>query len=183
MIPKKTVTIKEKQFDVFLGQDQIKERNVQLGEKISRDFAGEELLVLGVLNGSFIYMADLCREIDLPLVTSFIRISSYAGTESTGNVKSILGLTENLNGKNVLIIEDIVDTGHSMKYLLDTISGHNPARVAIATLLHKPDAFQYNYALDYVGFEIPNKFVLGYGLDYDGFGRNLPDIYQLSPIH
>ena len=183
MIFGKTIQIKEKQFDVFLGRDQIKERNVQLGEKITRDFAGESLLVLGVLNGSFIYMADLCREIQLPLVTSFIRISSYAGTKSTGNVKSILGLTEELSGKNVLIVEDIVDTGHSMKHLLETVSDHNPARVAIATLLHKPEAFQYNYALDYVGFEIPNKFVVGYGLDYDGFGRNLPDIYQLSSIH
>ncbi len=174
------IIVKDKEFEIFLTSEKINERNSQLGKAITRDLVGEELVVLGVLNGSFVFMADLCRYIDLPLSTSFIKVSSYSGMESTGEVRSILGLEEKIQGKNVLIVEDIVDTGISMDYLLKALSEFNPAKLSIVTLLHKPDAFRFNYALDYVGFEIPNKFVIGYGLDYDGLGRNLPDIYQLS---
>jgi hypoxanthine phosphoribosyltransferase len=174
------VLVKDKEFEVYLRGKDIDERNSHLGQAITEDFAGKELVVLGVLNGSFVFMADLCRHIHVPLTTSFIKISSYSGTESTGKVRSILGLEENIKDKYVLIVEDIVDTGISMDYLLRALSEYKPAQLSIVTLLHKPDAFQFNYALDYVGFEIPNKFVIGYGLDYDGLGRNLPDIYQLS---
>lgn len=174
------IELKGKKFEVFISEHQIKKRNAQIGELISADFEGKDLVVLGVLNGSFIYMADLCRNINLPLTTVFLRISSYVGTSSSGQVRSILGLEEDLKDKSILIVEDIVDTGISMNYLLGQLKLHNPKEIRIATLLHKPEAFQYNYRLDYVGFEIPNKFVVGYGLDYDGFGRNLPDIYQLS---
>ncbi|MEP0714370.1 hypoxanthine phosphoribosyltransferase [Algoriphagus sp.] len=172
--------LKDKTFEIYLTAEEIKLRNSQLGQAITRDFLGKELVVIGVLNGSFVFMADICRYIDLPLTTSFIKISSYSGIESTGEVRSILGLQEKIEGKFVLVVEDIVDTGISMDYLLRALSEHNPEQLSIVTLLHKPDAFQFNYALDYVGFEIPNKFVIGYGLDYDGLGRNLPDIYQLS---
>lgn len=171
--------VKDKEFEIYLGAGEISQRNSQLGKAITQDFEGKELVILGVLNGSFVFMADLCRYIDLPLSVTFIKVSSYSGTESTGKVRSILGLEEKIEGKYVLIVEDIVDTGISMNHLLHALSGYNPAKLSIATLLHKPDAFQFNYALDYVGFEIPNKFVVGYGLDYDGLGRNLPDIYQL----
>lgn len=175
-----SIIVKDKEFEVFLSAEEINQRNSQLGQTITRDFAGKDLVVLGILNGSFVFMADLCRYIDLPLSASFIKVSSYSGTESTGKVHSILGLQEKIEGKYVLIVEDIVDTGISMDYLLKALSAYDPAHLSIVTLLHKPDAFQFNYALDYVGFEIPNKFVIGYGLDYDGLGRNLPDIYQLS---
>ncbi|RAI87078.1 hypoxanthine phosphoribosyltransferase [Algoriphagus yeomjeoni] len=175
-----SIVIKDKEFEVYLSADEISQRNSELGQAISRGFAGEELIVVGILTGAFVFMADLCRQIDLPISTSFIRVSSYAGTESTGKVRSVLGLEEKIEGKNVLIVEDIVDTGISMDYLLKSLSDLNPTKISIVTLLHKPEAFQFNYALDYVGFEIPNKFVVGYGLDYDGLGRNLPDIYQLS---
>lgn len=174
------IKLKDKEFDIYLTAEEISQRNFQLGQAIAKDFAGEELLVIGILNGSFVFMADLCRSIDLPLSTSFIKVSSYSGTESTGTVRSILGMEEKIEGRNVLVVEDIVDTGISMDYLIKALSELNPARISIVTLLHKPDAFQFNYRLDYVGFEIPNKFVVGYGLDYDGLGRNLPDIYQLS---
>lgn len=174
------VKVKDKEFEIYLSAEQINHRNSQLGHLITRDFAEEELVVLGILNGSYVFMADLCRHIDLPLSASFIKVSSYSGTGSTGKVRSILGLEEIIEGKNVLIVEDIVDTGISMDYLIKALSEFNPAKLSIVTLLHKPDAFQFNYTLDYVGFEIPNKFVVGYGLDYDGLGRNLPDIYQLS---
>lgn len=174
------IKLKDKYFEVFLSAQEISQRNSQLGQAISNDFEGKELLVIGVLNGSYVFMADLCRYIDLPLAATFIKVSSYSGIESTGLVRSILGLEEKIEGKSVLIVEDIVDTGISMNYLLKALYELKPATISIATLLHKPDAFQFNYALDYVGFEIPNKFVVGYGLDYDGLGRNLPDIYQLS---
>lgn len=174
------ITVKDKQFEIYLSAEEISQRTSELGKEIMQDFSGEELVVLGILNGSFVFMADLCRYIDLPICTSFLKISSYSGTETTGKVRTILGLEEKIEGKNVLIVEDIVDTGISMDYLLKALSEFKPAKLSIITLLHKPDAFQFNYALDYVGFEIPNKFVVGYGLDYDGFGRNLPNIYQLS---
>jgi hypoxanthine phosphoribosyltransferase len=173
------IKIHNLEFSPFLDEVKILTEVKHLGRQITKDFKGEQLLVIGVLNGASIFMADLCRAIDLPLATSFVRVKSYERTESTGKIQSILGLEDELEGKSVLIVEDIVDTGITMKYLISEISNLNPAKISIATLLFKPDAFQFNYPLDYVGFEIPNKFVVGYGLDYDGLGRNLPAIYQL----
>lgn len=174
------VSILDKTFEIYLSNTQIQERINQIGRAISDEFHGDELIIVGVLNGSFLFMADLVRRIELNFVCDFIKVSSYQGTESTGQVKSLLGLKESIEGKSVLIIEDIVDTGLSMEYLLKELSSHHPKRIAIATLLFKREAFRHKYAIDYVGFEIPNKFVVGYGLDYDGLGRNLPHIYQLT---
>ncbi len=176
----KKVKIKGLNFELFISESEIKQRVSELAKQISHDFEGEDLLLLGVLNGSFITMADLAREIDLAVSCEFLKISSYSGMSTTGEVKSLIGISTDLSGKNVLIVEDIVDTGLSMNYLLSELSKQNPRRLAIATLLFKRNAFRFNYDLDYVGFEIPDKFVLGYGLDYDGLGRNLPDLYQLS---
>jgi hypoxanthine phosphoribosyltransferase len=176
----KITKIKDLTFELFLPEKEIKDRLQVLAKIITEDFLGEELVLLGILNGSFIVMADLVRQIDLPVSCEFIKISSYSGIQTTGSVKSLLGLTVDLSGKNVLIVEDIVDTGTSMNYLLSELSGHKSKRLSVATLLFKKDAFRFNYKLDYVGFEIPDKFVVGYGLDYDGLGRNLPDLYQLS---
>jgi hypoxanthine phosphoribosyltransferase len=125
-------------------------------------------------------MADLVRTISLPLSCEFIKISSYSGMESTGKVMEVIGIPASIEGRNVLVVEDIVDTGNSMAYLKKKLESLHPKRIAIATLLFKKEAFLFNYPLDYVGFEIPNKFVVGFGLDYDGEGRNYPDIYQLS---
>lgn len=174
------IAVNGKTFGIYLNQSEVKKRIRQIGEEITRDYQNKEVVILGVLNGSFIFMADLCREINLPLICTFVKLSSYQGTATTGQVRSIIGLDADLNGKHVIIVEDIVDTGISMEYLLKTISGQHPESIAIATLLFKSEAFRFKYEIDYVGFEIPNKFVLGYGLDYDGLGRNLPDIYQLS---
>ncbi|AMQ54905.1 hypoxanthine phosphoribosyltransferase [Algoriphagus sanaruensis] len=174
------VSILDKTFEIYLSNTQIQERINQIGRAISDEFHGDELIIVGVLNGSFLFMADLVRRIELNFVCDFIKVSSYQGTESTGQVKSLLGLKESIEGKSVLIIEDIVDSGLSMEYLLKELSSHRPKRLAIATLLFKREAFRHKYAIDYVGFEIPNKFVVGYGLDYDGLGRNLPHIYQLT---
>lgn len=176
----KKTRIKDLTFELFVPEKEIKDRLSELAKEISSDFQSEELVLLGVLNGAFIVMADLVRLIDLPVSCEFLKISSYSGTTTTGEVRSVIGLAADLSGKNVLIVEDIVDTGISMDYLLSELSKHNPKTLAIFTLLFKRDAFRFNYSLDYVGFEIPNKFVVGFGLDYDGLGRNLPDLYQLS---
>ncbi len=176
------IILKDKLFEVYLSGADIKTRINQIGEQITQNFKDKDIVVLGVLNGSFIFLADLCRAIDLHLVCSFIKLSSYQGLLSSGEIRSILGLDQDLKGKHVIIVEDIVDSGLSMDYLIKSLSDHDPAQIAIVTLLFKPDAFRFNYAIDYVGFEIPNKFVVGYGLDYDGLGRNLPDIYQLSTL-
>ncbi|SHO64667.1 hypoxanthine phosphoribosyltransferase [Algoriphagus zhangzhouensis] len=175
------VTLKDKTFEIYLKESEIKDRLKTIGQQISIDFKGQDLLVLGVLNGSFIVMADLCREIKgVSVQTTFLKISSYSGTESTGIVKEVIGLPKDLQDKNILIVEDIVDTGVSMNYLLHRLENEKPKSISIATLLYKPEAFRFNYQLHYVGFEIPNKFVVGYGLDYDGLGRELPEIYQLK---
>jgi hypoxanthine phosphoribosyltransferase len=174
------IQLKDKTFETYLSASQLQDRIASLGAQIAADFTGEEVIVLGVLNGSFVFMADLVRAIQLPLTCDFIRISSYTGTASSGKVTSVFGINQSLEGKNVLIVEDIVDTGASMAYLKDYLAPLGPKRVAIATLLFKKEAFAFNYTLDYVGFEIPNKFVVGFGLDYDGEGRNYPDIYQLN---
>lgn len=176
----KKVKIHDKEFEVYLSSETIKKRLEELGKRISQDFKGEKITLLGVLNGSFIVMADLARTVELELTCEFLRITSYEGTQTTGKVKSLMGLSSDISNKTVLIVEDIVDTGISMKFLLEELKKQNPKRLAIVTLLFKKEAFRFNYPLDYVGFEIPNKFVVGYGLDYDGLGRNLSDIYQLS---
>ena len=176
----KKIQIKDKTFETYLTEGQIKQRIEELGVQIGADFVGKELVILGVLNGSFVFMADLVRTIPLPLSCEFIKISSYSGMESTGKVMEVLGIPASIEGKNVLVVEDIVDTGNSMAYLKRQLESLHPKRIAIATLLFKKEAFLFNYPLHYVGFEIPNKFVVGFGLDYDGEGRNYPDIYQLS---
>lgn len=175
----KIIKIKDLSFELFIPEKEIKNRLQVLAKIITNDFKGEDLVLLGILNGSFIVMADLIRHIDLSVSCEFIKISSYSGIQTTGSVKSVLGLSIDLSGKNVLIVEDIVDTGISMNYLLSELSKQKPKRLSVATLLFKKDAFRFNYKLDYVGFEIPDKFVVGYGLDYDGLGRNLPNIYHL----
>jgi len=175
----KKIWIKDKWFETYLPENQIQERIKQLGLQIGNDFRGEDLVIVGVLNGSFIFMADLVRAIPIPVTCEFLKISSYSGLESTGKVTEVIGIPASIAGKCILLVEDIVDTGKSMSYLLNQLIDLQPKRTAIASLLFKKDAFEFNYPIDYVGFEIPNKFVVGFGLDYDGEGRNFPAIYQL----
>jgi len=175
-----TIKIKDKAFVPFINENQIKQRISQVGAQITQDFLGKDVVLLGVLNGSFMFMADLCRSIELPVPCTFVKISSYQGTKSSEKVTALLGIQENLENKNVIIVEDIIDTGISMDHMLKQIYDLKPASVSLVTLLFKPEAFRFNYQIDYVCFEIPNKFVVGYGLDYDGLGRNLKEIYQLD---
>ena len=164
----------------MIAADKIQLRVLSIAEKINKDYQGKTPLFLGVLNGAFLFMADLFKGINLECEISFIRVSSYSGTSSTGQLKNIIGLNDNISGRDIIVVEDIVDTGDTMKYLLDELQKSNPASVRLATILFKPAALKQNVKPDYVGFEIPLAFVVGYGLDYDGLGRNLNDIYVLK---
>ena len=152
----------------------------EMGRKISIDFEGQSPVLLGILNGSFMFLSDLAKSISIPVEICFLRISSYQGTKSSGRVKELSSLDVDLKDRPIIIVEDIVDTGLSMAYTLDKIKKLEPKSISIAALLTKPEALQHPVKVDYMGFEIPNKFVVGYGLDFDGYGRNLPSIYQLK---
>ena len=177
----KTVTLKDKSFSLCIHQAEIRKAVTKLAEKINRDYQGRRPVFLVILNGSFVFAADLLREIDLSCEITFVKLSSYAGTGSTGEVKNLIGLDVSLNNRDVVILEDIIDSGITMEYLLNTLKTHLPASVSVVTLLLKPDALVREVKADYVGISIPNDFIVGYGLDYDGLGRNLSDIYKIIP--
>jgi hypoxanthine phosphoribosyltransferase len=174
------VTVHDKQFEVFITRERIAERVKELGAQISEHYRGLNPLIIGILNGSFIFAADLFRELTIEAGISFIKLVSYKGTTSTGNVITAIGLEENLHDRHIIILEDIIDTGRTMSAFLPEIMLRHPASVKIATFLAKPEALQFAIKADYVGFEIENKFVVGYGLDYNGLGRNYADLYQLK---
>lgn len=172
--------VKDKRFKVFVESASIHERLKILGEQITQDYQGKHLVLVGILNGAFMFLADLCRYIDLPVELSFVKYSSYKGTKSTGKVAELIGFNDSIKNKHVVIVEDIVDTGNTIKKLMEDISNKEPASVSIAALLLKPTVYKGSIPIDYLGLEIENKFVVGYGLDYDGFGRNLKDLYVLD---
>lgn len=173
------VKIKDKTFKTSIPEAQILERVKAVAERINTDMADKNPLLLAMLNGSFVFAADLMREITVPCEISFVKMSSYQGTSSTGKVKQLLGLNEDIKGRTVIIVEDIVESGLTLKTLLETLMEKEPADVQICTLLFKPDCLQVPLDIKYVAMEIPNDFILGYGLDYDQQGRNLRDIYTV----
>lgn len=172
--------IKDKQFVPFIEAQPLQARIKALAQEVNKDYAGKNPLLIGVLNGSFMFVGDLFKSIDIECEITFIRVSSYQSTESTGNVKQILGLKEDIQNRDIIIVEDIVDTGMTMQEILGQLAAQKPASIKIMTMLFKPTALKVPLKLDYVGFEIENKFVVGYGLDYDGFGRNLDAIWVLG---
>lgn len=174
------VQVHDKIFTPFITAAQIQQRVAEMGALINAEYAGKKPLLIGVLNGSVIFMADLLRHIHSACEIGFIRVSSYQGTSSSGAVKNVMGLNDDLTGRDVIIVEDIIDTGDTAVYLIEEIRKKNPASLKFATILFKPAALKHDLQPDYVGFEIPPAFVVGYGLDYDGLGRNLADIYQLK---
>jgi hypoxanthine phosphoribosyltransferase len=174
------VQVHDKIFTPFITAAQIQQRVAEMGALINTEYAGKKPLLIGVLNGSVIFMADLLRHIHSACEIGFIRVSSYQGTSSSGAVKNVMGLNDDLTGRDVIIVEDIIDTGDTAVYLIEEIRKKNPASLKFATILFKPAALKHDLRPDYVGFEIPPAFVVGYGLDYDGLGRNLADIYQLK---
>ena len=173
------VKIKDKTFRTFIPEDQIAERVKAVAERINKDLADKNPLFLAVLNGSFIFAADLMRNITIPCEISFVKLASYQGTTSTGVIKEVIGLNEELAGRTVVILEDIVDTGFTIKRMIETLGTRGPESVHVCTLLLKPGKLQVPLTVEYVAMEIPNDFIVGYGLDYDQQGRNLRDIYTL----
>ncbi len=174
------MTVNDKEFQILIDSARIAHRVDALADEINRDYRGKQLVALVVLNGAFIFAGDLIRKLNAEPEVSFVKLKSYKGTSSSGRVQTLIGLMHDLKNKDVLIVEDIVDTGLTMKELVNMVEEQLPASVRICTLLVKEDVFKNKYPLDYVGFSIPNKFVVGYGLDYDEKGRHLPDIYQVS---
>ena len=176
----KTVKIKDKEFVPMISEEEIKRRVKELAAQISKDMAGKNPLLLAVLNGSFVFAADLMREITIESEISFVKLASYQGTTSTGTVKEVIGINENLSGRTVIIVEDIVESGLTMKRMIESLGTRNPASVHICTLLLKPDCLTVDLDIEYAAFSIPNDFIVGYGLDYDQQARNLKDIYVLK---
>ncbi len=174
------IQVHDKSFIPYLTEDQIDEQVSRLAREINRDYEGKTPLFIGILNGSFMFASDLFKKISVDAEISFIKLASYKGTKSTGNVITSIGLDESLKGRHVVILEDIVDTGKTLHEFLPQLRDQQPASLKIAALLHKPAALIHTLTIDYLGFEVPNKFLLGYGLDYDGLGRNLKEIYRLE---
>ena len=176
----KSIKIKDKEFVPMISEAEIKERVKAVAQQISKDMEGKNPLLLAVLNGSFVFAADLMREITIPCEISFVKLASYQGTTSTGKVKEVIGINEDLSGRTIIIVEDIVESGLTMKRMIESIGTRNPESVNICTLLLKPDRLKTDLDIKYVAISIPNDFILGYGLDYDQQARGLKDIYVLK---
>lgn len=167
-------------FVPFIRNEKIQERIRELGKTITEEMRGKRPLFLVVLNGAFPFASDLFRAVETDAEISFVRLKSYEGTSSTGNVRQLMGLSEDLKGRHVIVVEDIVDTGKTISRVLDDLRKQEPASLKVATLLYKPESAQCDVNPEYVGFSIPPKFIIGFGLDLDGLARNLPDIYVLK---
>lgn len=172
------ISLHNKQFEPYLSAARLATAIEELAAQLNQDYADKTPLFVAVLNGSFMFAADLLKALNIPCEISFIRVASYQGTSSTGKVQEVLGLTEEIGGRHVVILEDIVDTGHTMRMLLDTLGGKQPASLEVVSLFMKPECLQHELAIRYVGLSIPNDFIVGYGLDFDGLGRNYPDVYK-----
>ncbi len=177
----KQIKVKDKTFQVSIPAETIAHEVTRVAAEINRDFAGREPIFMPVLNGSFIFAADLLRQVDLPCKVCFIKLASYQGMQSTGEIREVIGLAEDITGRDVIIVEDIIDSGITMAHMLETLQKHNPASISVCSLLVKPDALKVAIPIHYRAMDIPNDFIVGYGLDYDGFGRNTKDIYTLIP--
>lgn len=173
------ITVKDKQFQPYLSVKEIDEAVTKVANQINEEFKGQKVLFIAILNGSFMFASDLLKKVNVECEISFVKIASYSGTKSTGKVKKIIGLMQSLEDRNVVVIEDIIDTGNTLDKLLPTLIAEEPKNLKLCTLLFKPDAFKADFDIHYIGKEIPNKFILGYGLDYDELGRNLEEIYQI----
>lgn len=175
----RTIQLHDCEFSTYIYEEEIIARINILAEQIDKDYAEKKPLFLAVLNGSFMFAADLLKRVNVPCEIAFIRLASYQDMASTGSVKEVLGLTEDIKHRHVVVLEDIVDTGHTVHALLQKLNERGPASVEIATLLMKPECLQHQLDVKYVARTIPNDFVVGYGLDYNGLGRNLRDIYKI----
>lgn len=173
------IKINDKEFSKFITEEHIQREIARVASEINRDLAGQNPLFIGVLNGAFMFASDLMKAMDMPCEITFVKLASYKGDSSTGVVKKLFGLSENLEGRTVVIVEDIVDTGHTMKRLIADLQAMSPKAIHIATLLVKPGKLEVELDVKYAAMSIPNDFIVGYGLDYDGYGRNYRDIYKI----
>lgn len=176
----KTVQLHDKKFTPHISAKEIDAAVGKIAARINEDLAGKNPLFICVLNGVFIFAADLLRKIEIPCEISFIKVSSYEAMTSTGEVKTQIGLKEDIKGRTVVIVEDIIDSGNTIEKLLSLLKKQEPEKIKIATLLFKPSAFKKDFFIDYTGMEISDDFVVGYGLDYNALGRNLPEIYKIT---
>ena len=176
----KKVLIHGKRFEKIISTKQIQKAVESIAAKINKDFKNKKPIFVSVLNGSFLFTADLLRKIKSECEVSFIKVSSYSGTKSKGKVKRLIGLNENLKGRTIIVIEDIVDSGNTIENIMVELKKHKPEEIRIATLFFKPDAYKKKIKIDYIGMKMSNDFIVGYGLDYDGLGRNLEDVYILN---
>lgn len=176
---KEVITIKDKQFELFIEQEIIEQGIKRIAGQINSELGEKSPIFLAVLNGAFMFAAELMKEVSIPSEITFVRLASYRGTSTTNNVQEVLGLNESIEGRCVVIVEDIVDSGNTMVALKKELEKFRPLEVKIATLLFKPAALRQQLHIDFVALEIPNDFIVGYGLDYDGYGRNLKDIYKV----
>ena len=174
-----TIKVKDKDFEISIDASAIDAAVQKMAIEINRDYEGRNPLFIAILNGSFVFAADLIRKITIPCQISFVKLSSYSGTASTENIKELIGLNEDIKGRHLIVVEDIVDTGLTLDKFLQDLEKFEPASVKLACFTFKKAAFQKSFRIDYLGITIPNDFVVGYGLDYDGYGRNLPDIYKI----
>src|SRR4051812_22948765 len=173
------IRVHDKQFEPYISASTIAGRIKEIAGELNRDYSDKKPLFIAILNGSFMFAADLYKELHIDAEVCFIKLASYKGTKSTGHVITAIGLDMDLFGRDVVIVEDIVDTGKTLSEFLPQLHHQQPASLKIVALLHKPEATVFPITIDYLGFSIPNKFVVGYGLDYDGLGRNIPEIYKL----
>jgi hypoxanthine phosphoribosyltransferase len=173
------IQVHDKKFQPYISAAKIDERIKEVAAQINKDYEGKRPIFIAILNGSFMFASDLFKYISIEAEICFIKLASYKGTKSTGNVITSIGLDEPLQGRHVVIIEDIVDTGNTLNKFLPQLMVQQPASLTIAALLQKPEALEHPLEINYLGFSVPNKFLLGFGLDYDGLGRNLAEIYQL----
>jgi len=175
-----SIKVHDKTFVPYLSEAEILEKVYELAQVLSTDYDGKRPLFISILNGSFMFSSDLFKRLNIEAEICFIKLASYKGTKSSGQVITAIGLDIDVTGRNIVILEDIIDTGKTMNQFLPQVYNQQPASLKIAVLLHKPEASVFPLTIDYTCFTIPNKFVLGYGLDYDGLGRNLPELYQLQ---
>jgi len=176
----KTVTLNGRTFAIYLSESEIQQRVQSLAAEINKDYAGKSPTILCILNGSFLFTADLVRYFDFPMTVEFVRYSSYEGTKTTGMITKMLGMKSDIVDKDIILVEDIIDTGFTISTAIKELQRKRPKSLKIVSLLLKPDALVHDVPCDYIGFSIPNDFVVGYGLDYDEYGRDLPAIYKLK---
>jgi hypoxanthine phosphoribosyltransferase len=174
------ISLLDKEFRLYIPAEKIQAQVQSIADRMNSELKNEDVIFIGVLNGAFMFASDLLRKISFNVQVSFVKLTSYQGTISTGNVRRLIGINETLKDKTVVIIEDIIDTGRTIESIINQIKGFRPRQIFVASLLLKPEFYNKDLKLDYVGFQIPKDFVVGYGLDYQGYGRNLRSLYKLE---